>query len=248
MNAPLFNPAGIPDELKALRRWVPMKTPVWSESAGKWLKVPTVKWSDPSTWRTFDGSFMLFVIGGGYVSYDEDHCIDEHGRLDPQIGAFVGVLNTYTERSMGGNGIHCIAKGVRPAGSCDAELWDGGHLLAITGVRWPETNGAIDLRQTELEYVFRRSRKSTDAATVASTTYEVPDVVEQNNRHRELFRLVRHMKGLGASVEEARHAATLFIKNVCVPALPWDEAFFRRAYNLIDRPLKPVVDPFEDDL
>jgi hypothetical protein len=43
MIAPLFNPDGIPDELKALRRWVPMKKPIWSESAAKWLKVPIVK-------------------------------------------------------------------------------------------------------------------------------------------------------------------------------------------------------------
>ena len=30
---------------------------------------------------------------------------------------------------MGGGGIHCIAKGVRPEGSKDIELWDGGHLI-----------------------------------------------------------------------------------------------------------------------
>ena len=176
MTAPLFNPAGIPDELKALRRWVPMKKPVWSQSAGKWLKIPTVKWSDPSTWRTFDGSFMLFVIGGGYVTFDADHCIDDRGRLEPQVGAFVTLLGTYTEQSMGGEGLHCIATGVRPQGSTDVDLWDGGHLIAITGVRWPNTNPNIEHRQSELEYVFQRSRKST-SNSAENAVYEIPDVV-----------------------------------------------------------------------
>src|SRR5262249_26357971 len=162
-------------------------------------------------------------------TFDADHCIDDRGRLEPQVGAFVTLLNTYTEQSMGSAGLHCIAKGVRPQGSTDVELWDGGHLIAITGVRWPNSNPNIEHRQRELEYVFQRSRKT--AASVEATTYEVPDIVTSGNRHRELFRLVRHMKALGAPIEEARYAAQLFIDR-CDPPLPWDEAFFRRAYNL----------------
>jgi hypothetical protein len=243
MTAPLFNPDGIPDELKALRRWVPMKKPAWCERAGKWLKIPTVAWGDPSTWRTFDGSFMLFVIGGGYVSYDADNCVTDDS-LDPQVQAFVTLLDTYTERSMGGRGLHCLAKGVRPQGSTDVELWDGGHLIAITGVRWPDTNATIEHRQNELEHVFSRSRTST--STAPSVAYEVPDTVSAGNRHRELFRLVRHMKGNGASVEMARYAAQLFVQR-CKPPLGWDESFFNRSYNLPDRP-QQVADPFEDDL
>jgi hypothetical protein len=88
MKAPLLNPGGIPDELKALRRWVPMKPPVWTDSAGKVPEGPHREVDRSMTWRTFDGSFMLFVIGGGY----SHAIIDSQTQLRPFL--FVDVVIT----------------------------------------------------------------------------------------------------------------------------------------------------------
>jgi hypothetical protein len=63
-----------------------MKKPVWCASAAKWLKIPTVKWSDPATWRTFDGTFMLFVIGGGW-RYQHQHQGDHDAAASAHQGA-----------------------------------------------------------------------------------------------------------------------------------------------------------------
>ena len=124
--------ANIPGELKALPNWVMWKYMQPKTNVQKWRKVPcqpngrTADTTDRSTWRPFDECCAAYAAGGFdgvgfvfdgkvgadglcYVGVDFDHCI-ENGKLHPLVERRIKQLNTYTEVSVSGTGIHCIAR------------------------------------------------------------------------------------------------------------------------------------------
>jgi len=156
---------GIPPTMRAERRWV-----VWSYEwragvagkPGKWTKVPYVATdparrassTDPSTWRSFDDALgayedgkcdgIGFVLGDGYVGFDVD------GNDAPE---YVRLLNTYTERSPGGQGIHCIARGAKLGARCRTgayELYEEGRYFTVTGQHVVGTPLTVEERTAEI--------------------------------------------------------------------------------------------------
>lgn len=78
--------------------------------------------------------------------------------------------------------------------------------------------------------------------------YVFPESCSSGERHHELFKLLRSMKGLGASRESAREAVRLANEHRCRPPLTEDRTFevwFRRGWDHVDRPL-PI--PAAEDL
>ena len=140
-------PENIPSALRLERRWVTWHY-VWKDGKGdrpgKWDKPPFIAGTnagadstDPATWRTFDEAMadvatnaadgVGFVLGDGWVGFDSD---DGPGQAD--------ILDTYTEQSPSGRGVHAIAKGVKPGAKCRTgpyELYDKGRYLTVTGHR-----------------------------------------------------------------------------------------------------------------
>ena len=117
----------IPDELKARPRWMlwkyklqpgdtkPAKMPV-SAVTGK-----AGSSTNPKTWTTFDAAAaalagtkpgshgIAFVFDGdGVAGFDFDHCLDADGRPKASVAAKVAALDSYTERSVSGDGLHTI--------------------------------------------------------------------------------------------------------------------------------------------
>lgn len=231
------NPHGIPATLKAARRWFPYRI-AWNPSRGKFDKVPLVKWGDASTWRTFDDcpSPAGFVAGDGYVIFDADACVGPDG-LHPDVAAQVAALNTYTELSLSGTGLHCIATGgPLPTGPRYGELWDAGHWLAITGHRWPGTPATVEHRPDAL---LALAASFQPAITYSGGHYELPTNIPSGCRHQELFRLIRHLKGRGKTKAEARELLSQFNQVQCLEPLREDREFerwFHRAWSLPDRP------------
>ena len=130
----------IPAELRKLKQWV-----CWV-GADKIPKNPfngrNAKSNDSSTWGTFEQackaceSFHLdgigFMFDNGYFGVDLDHCLD---RLD-FCDEFVDSLQSYTEISKSGTGIHIICKGELPAGSRrknGVEMYSSGRYFICTG-------------------------------------------------------------------------------------------------------------------
>lgn len=144
----------IPFEIKKTRRWVGYKV---EERDGKQTKVPYnailgshARSNDPSTWTTFD------VAISGCVKYDFDGIgfmlgrdentdthylgidLDNHGEDDfgELADDFIETLNSYTEYSHSGKGIHIICKGVKPVGRCrksNIEMYDNGRFFTMSG-------------------------------------------------------------------------------------------------------------------
>jgi hypothetical protein len=149
-----------PPELKSLLNWVlwrflPPKSP-----AGKWRKVPCrpngkpAVTTDRSTWSGFDeccaaynrGGFdgvgfvfdgMIGTDGLCYCGVDFDDCVSD-GVVQSPARNRIEHLNTYTELSVSGTGIHCIARAEpldRPVKFDGVEVYTTARYFTFTGVR-----------------------------------------------------------------------------------------------------------------
>jgi putative DNA primase/helicase len=167
-----MNGVGIPAELRDRDQWH-----VWKcESRdGKATKVPyratasSVKASstDPATWATFeqataaapeaDGIGFVFTADDPYTGIDLDDCFvgDE---LHPAAAAIVLALDSYTERSVSGTGLHIIVRAElrgdrNRTGKTDwggqFEVYDRGRYFAMTGAVGKRR--MIENRQEELD-------------------------------------------------------------------------------------------------
>lgn len=134
-----MNYNNIPNELKKENRWV-----LWNKT-----KIPInakngayAKCNDPSTWSSYElclekatklNCGMGFVLGGGYVGIDLDHL--EQFDNNEILKDFIQ-LNSYTEISQSGSGIHIIVKGELPKGrnrKTNIEMYDNNRFFALTG-------------------------------------------------------------------------------------------------------------------
>lgn len=110
-----------PEILTAANKWICWK---YETVNGRKTKVPynprnksKAKATDPATWTTYRKAIKAIGYNGiGYVfngdgifGIDIDHCIDEKtNELDPDIKEMIELLDSYTEKSPSGYGIHII--------------------------------------------------------------------------------------------------------------------------------------------
>ena len=137
----------IPKELQDLKQWVCWKKGANQEN-GKPTKLPIdamtgryAKVSDPMTFTTMqeaivaerqfglDGIGFVFT-GNGYFGIDLDDCPEE---LKDE---FINHMQSYSETSQSGNGIHIICKGQLPKGRNRVkgiEMYDDKRYFIMTG-------------------------------------------------------------------------------------------------------------------
>jgi putative DNA primase/helicase len=157
-------PDNIPAELKALRQWVNWKE---THRNGRLSKVPVqpngaqAKVNDPSTWSSFSAVMEAYecgrFVGIGYVLtaeapfcfIDLDACYHSRDGLAAWAEEIVNALNSYTELSPSGTGLHIFVRGKSPfssgkmcslpeygaEGGKDAaiEIYDTGKYFCVTG-------------------------------------------------------------------------------------------------------------------
>lgn len=118
----------IPDELKKTSQWILWKSEIRD---GKKTKVPyqidgsMAQSNNRRTWSSFptvikffekggyDGIGFMFSKDDPFVGIDIDHCV-EGTALSPLAKDVIEMLDSYTEYSPSGEGIHIIAKGTLP--------------------------------------------------------------------------------------------------------------------------------------
>jgi putative DNA primase/helicase len=140
----------IPLELRSVARWV-----VWKAQGG--TKVPYVapgatrraSSTDESTWCSFaaaraavlDGKAdgLGFVLGNGYVGIDLDGCRDPvSGKRSELAEEIMAGVQSYSEASPSGKGIHIIVRGQLPDGwrkLGPVEVYSDGRYFTMTGER-----------------------------------------------------------------------------------------------------------------
>jgi len=144
-------PEGIPVELKRRPQWVNFN--VGPKPDGRLDKVPytpgtrrKASTTDLTTWRTFeealaglerfDGVGFVFCSGDPYAGVDIDDCVDpETGEIEPWAWQIVEGLDSYTEFSPSGKGIHIIVEGKIPSPlkRDELEMYDCKRFFTITG-------------------------------------------------------------------------------------------------------------------
>jgi hypothetical protein len=140
-------------ELAQLPRWVLWRRVERDERTTKeplTVRGTLASSTDPTTWSSFsdcagafvrgagDGLGFVFTPGGGYFGIDLDKCISSEG-LSEHAARIVRELNSYTERSPSGQGLHIIGHGKLPAGrrrKDGIEMYDEGRFFTVTGDVW----------------------------------------------------------------------------------------------------------------
>lgn len=142
-----------PAELRALPQWVCWGAQGVQIGSKEWKKPinpitgQSASAGQPSTWSTFEkacaavaqgwfaGIGFEFADGGGFVGIDFDHCI-QGGQIAPWAAAWVQRLNSYTEISPSGTGLHIICRGKLPGAAVKThytEMYDRRRYLTVTG-------------------------------------------------------------------------------------------------------------------
>lgn len=166
-----------PEFLRTKTIWVGWRWEVDEE--GKRTKVPHIadllgtrkaSHSDPSTWRTyayavaayeksqtwekpkpFDG--IGFMCDGTFTFLDQDHCRNpETGAIDEAAMERARQVNSYTEPSVSGHGLHTYAEGTVLADRKyqGVEMYSHTRFCVYTGCPLPDFPQTIEYRQDEL--------------------------------------------------------------------------------------------------
>lgn len=145
----------IPSELKALPNWVCYRY-FYDDGIDKYRKMPInprdmepAKSNDPTTWTDYDTAVRAaeecdgigFMFSNSpYFGVDIDGVRDEIERYkageDTIIAEFVDTLQSYTELSRSGNGIHIICRGKLPPSGRrkgNVEMYENGRFFVMTG-------------------------------------------------------------------------------------------------------------------
>jgi hypothetical protein len=122
----------IPEEMKGFNNWVCWKYE--QREGGKPTKIPynplngtKARSNDSSTWTSlvnalaaldshgYSGVGFMFP-GSPYVGIDIDHALNESDALTDEAAGIINVLDSYTEISPSGTGLHIIIRGSLPDG------------------------------------------------------------------------------------------------------------------------------------
>ena len=148
------------------------------ERRGKFTKVPycastglTASSTDQTTWTTFDqavaayragrysGVGFVFTSEDEVVGIDLDKCRDpQTGHIDDWATKIIAQLDTYTEVSPSGGGVHLYAFGRLPAGARKKghiEVYESGRYFTVTGDHVPGTPLTVEDRGDSLRALHR---------------------------------------------------------------------------------------------
>lgn len=153
----------IPQEIRDIPQWVAWTT---KTRDGKTTKVP-VSWegypvdiTNPDNYRTFpdkeDKRGFVFTEGDPYCGIDLDNCLGPDGQIEPWAQQIVDDLDSYTEWSQSGNGLHIIVKAKLPRSIRKGriEMYDHDRFFAITGELYNPYQTEIQDRQREVDSLF----------------------------------------------------------------------------------------------
>lgn len=170
----------LPDELKKLDRWVnwrfeirngkPTKVPINPTTGGRAMS------DNPATWGTFEDALLhvndvnkngikiegigFMFSGDGILGVDIDHCKDpETGALSDEAKDIIGTIDSYTEFSQSGDGVHIICHGKLPEGrrrKGNVETYEVGRFFVMTGNVYDDGHCDIESRTEELAVIHSK--------------------------------------------------------------------------------------------
>lgn len=190
-----LTPDTVPTALQTTPQWLcwreeprtgqanPAKVPL-TPGTGTYASV-----TEPDTWATFTDAYdhyrgtdtvagigFVFTVDDPYVGIDLDDCRDPAtGKLAAWTRDIVERVDSYTEASLSGTGVHVIARGDLPPGKSrrgDVELYDRARYFTVTGRHLSLTPATVNTRTSALAAVHA---EYVAAEPAAQAEQEVPD-------------------------------------------------------------------------
>ncbi len=162
--------------MRDLKQWLCWRS---EERDGKPTKIPyspltgqRASSTTPETWTGYEeavrackeygygGIGFVFTSEDDLCGVDLDGCLDlETGEIEPWAWTIIEELDSYTEISPSGTGVHILVRGELPAGRNRKgrfEAYDRGRYFTVTGKHLSGSPQSIESRQEELQGVVRR--------------------------------------------------------------------------------------------
>ena len=115
----------------------------------------------------------------GEFGVDFDDCFDADGNLRPERKLQLDSLDSYTERSPSGQGLHVIGRGMKQGPKCrrgGVEIYDQStNYLTFTGLHLEGTPRTVKARQQSLDHLYATALEEipTGGGGVAAATPSV---------------------------------------------------------------------------
>ena len=160
--------------MKQLKQWCCFSL-VWSDKKGKYDKIPInpvtgrkAQSNNPATWCDYqtavnytqrsdiDGLGFMFDKASEVFGVDIDGCVDDSGQFTQIAQEIIHAMQSYTEMSPSGRGIHVLAKGSLPPSGRrkgNLEMYDSGRFFTVTGQHIPGTPLTIENRTNEVKLI-----------------------------------------------------------------------------------------------
>jgi hypothetical protein len=176
-----------PAELKALPIWLVWKKEVRDGRMNKTPFNPTNgrRTNDSTQGLSFDVAVanlrgydgLGIYIEDGLIAVDLDNCIVQGPEpIKPYAMEIVKKLNSYSEVSVSGKGIHVLIRGKKPGDICrraGVELYSHGRFLAVTGHRLEGPSSLVEQRDISPiydKYLVESAQSAPTAAPEKATT------------------------------------------------------------------------------
>jgi len=186
----------IPGELKKMHNWVLWKLEDRKGAEGKKAKIPYTIYgkmassNKPLSWTTFEQAIEVYTHseiysgigfmfqGTGITGVDKDHCI-ENGVISDEAQYIIDTLDSYTEKSQSGSGIHVLVKGTIPKAikKEEIEMYDTGRYFVVTGDLISKSN-KVEERQPQLDALYKIYQKHKDVKKEAADKIPAPKEIQ----------------------------------------------------------------------
>lgn len=235
----------------------------WSEKRQSYIKEPynpksgrKADTTDARTWSDFDTACKAvdkygldgvgIILGKGLVGIDLDHCIDEKGQVNERAADIISRVNSYTEVSPSGTGIHILAFADMPEGykkKNEVEMYGAGRFFTLTGNLYQgkfikmakKEEAGESVKAVHAQYLGEKPKRVIPAASLSSSPSDMTDAeilkkLESNSKSGasflSLYRDGNYQRYADKS-DSGRHRADL--------ALCGQIAFYTRNAAQIDR-------------
>jgi putative DNA primase/helicase len=201
-----LDPSSVPAELTKRPQWVVWRTtnrngkttkPPYSVRTGRladcrdsetWSEFPTVLAAFRKS-KKLEGLGFVLSADDPYVGIDLDKCRDpDTGVIEPGAQKIVNRLQSYTEVSPSGTGLHVWLRGKLPSGRRrrgHIEMYDCERYLTVTGKHLEGTPATIEDRQAHLESlhaeVFAKTNSTPQPDTTAPVAATARSAVESDD-------------------------------------------------------------------
>jgi len=198
-------PDQFPAAMVSENRWVcwrsiirsgkPTKCPVNPNTGKAASSTDSKTWSNFETacraWREGGVAGIGFMLGEGFTGIDLDAHVAADGELSSMAQYIVGSMQSYSELSPSGTGLHIIVRATLSKAHVDhergIEIYPHKRYFCCTGHRLPDTPVAVESRQKELDRLvaelFPKRRGPIDAKSTRPMPNSSPDIIDRARRY-----------------------------------------------------------------